>query len=87
MTGEYYICSESYEGHVGPVWFQIGIECRFIGTQIGDDPNLDYLGFGGLASLRSLGLDIHGTSQTRTPRFFWLRSYKEATPGTSMMKM
>ena len=28
MSGEYYVGDESYAGHVGPVWFQIGIMCH-----------------------------------------------------------
>ena len=28
MSGEYYVGDESYTGHVGPVWIQVGITCR-----------------------------------------------------------
>ena len=28
MSGEYYVSHESYTGHVGPVWIQVGIMCH-----------------------------------------------------------
>jgi hypothetical protein len=28
LSGEYYVSDESYTGHVGPVWIQIGITCH-----------------------------------------------------------
>ena len=28
MSGEYYVSDESYAGHVGPVWIQVGIMCH-----------------------------------------------------------
>lgn len=45
MSGTYYVGDESYTRHVGPVWIQVGIECRCL-----EKPSpprrekLDYLG-------------------------------------------
>jgi hypothetical protein len=43
MNAEYYIGDEIYIGRVGPVWIQVGIMCRCLGSRLGHDER-DYLG-------------------------------------------
>jgi hypothetical protein len=45
MSGEYYVSDESYTGHVGPVWIQVGITCHCLGkpSRPGQEDR-DYLG-------------------------------------------
>ena len=45
MTGEYYISDESYEKHVDPIWFEIGIQTHFLEKQwMEEQSDFDYLG-------------------------------------------
>lgn len=49
LTGEYYISDESYETHVGPLWYQIGINAHFLEkpqprAQGPNQHDYDYLG-------------------------------------------
>jgi hypothetical protein len=45
MSGEYYVSDESYTGHVGPVWIQVGVICHCLEepARPGQE-NRDYLG-------------------------------------------
>ncbi|MDB6175562.1 MAG: hypothetical protein JWL59_4873 [Chthoniobacteraceae bacterium] len=45
MSGEYYVIDESYTGHVGPVWIQVGITCRCLEPPSrSEQQDRDYLG-------------------------------------------
>ena len=45
MSGEYYVSDESYTGHVGPVWIQVGVMCHCLEkpSRAGQEDR-DYLG-------------------------------------------
>lgn len=45
LTGQYYIADESYTLHVGPPWYQIGIQTHFLERPwYADQTDFDYLG-------------------------------------------
>lgn len=45
LTGQYYIADESYTLHVGPPWYQIGIQTHFLEHPWhAGQTNFDYLG-------------------------------------------
>ena len=45
MTGEYYLSDESYTARVGPVWFQVSVMCRCLGSRLPGSAEVgDYLG-------------------------------------------
>ena len=45
LSGEYYVGYESYTGHVGPVWIQVGVTCRCLEKRsVAGREDRDYLG-------------------------------------------